>query len=220
MEKLLVPSFFLLINSFSLYAQVHIAAIVGWSPALHLNEPKALIISDVPGREFLFNINRTSSQYYGGLKVLIEISEPFFIEAGVTYTARNNEYHCEYVVLFPGEETLLHSMTGNEKLLQFPINIGVNLNAIKINSGLMAIQPISAKSELEHMQGYSSERNSMKFGWLTGVSVGIKSIRSDFGIEYQKSFDRVCQGMYIHDESLAIRNVPGRFVLKYQFWFN
>ena len=220
MEKLLVLSFFLLFNPLSFFAQGHFAAFGGWSPSQHPNEPKALITGDVPGREFIFNVNHTSAQYYFGLKALIEISYPFFVEAGVTYTSRNNEYHCEYVILFPGEKTKLHSMTGNEKLLQFPLSIGVKLNAFKINSGLMAILPLAAKSELEHMQGYSSEKNSIKPGWFAGIALGIKSIRSDIGIEFQKSFDRVCQGMYIHDESLEIRNVPGRFVFKYQFWFN
>ena len=100
-------------------------------------------------------------------------------------------------------------------MIILPVNVGVHLDKFSITSGLSATYCISKNSELENMDGFDSTGTPCKMGWQSSVRMNIENFA--FGIEYQGRISRVGEGNEVHDQSLALRNIPGRWVFLVEY---
>ena len=218
MKKVLLTSIILFAASSIIWSQKFGFDIrIGMSPAAHPVTADLIVGRENPHNEFLFNLVRVEPQFYGGLRVHKQLKAPFFLEGGLTYTRRTSQYQVNYRMpqTEPGSQHLI--MKESEDILQLPLEIGVSLGRIDVTSGLTIMKTLSSQNELTHLNGFSAENNTLKWGWQMGVRYGIKRVMA--GIEYQGSMQRVCQGMYVNEKPLEIMNVPGRFVFSLQYRF-
>ena len=215
--KLLALWSILLTACTSAWSQFRFDIIAGISPGSNPTTAGLIVNRQIPIEEFTLNMYKVRPQFFGGLKAHLNLSTPFFTEVGVMYTQKTSMYYMEYTVDFESGRDPYASMSETEHLILLPVSIGVSLGSFDITSGFTAIGTLSKKTELSHLAGFESNSPSIRLGWHTGVRHTIK--RSMVGIEYQGSFSRVGEGSTVNGQSLELNNIPGQFVLTYQFSF-
>jgi len=199
-------------------AQVHIDVKAGFSPGSDNPSTAKFINRDNPWEEFRFCLIHVDPQFYGGIKANVELNSPFFLEGGLAYTKRTSMYQANFTMPKPTElvpEEM--QMSISEHLILLPIDIGASLGAFDITSGLRLNKIISTDNELTQLKGYGNNRNSLSWGWQSGVRYAFHRMMA--GVEYQAEMKRDCEGMNVNDESLELRYVPGRFVFSLQYRF-
>jgi hypothetical protein len=217
MKKLIISATILLATYVTSQAQVQFKAEFGASPASNSTSAGIIVNRNNPHEEFQFNQTQVKPQFYGGIRANIKLGTPFFLETGISYTKRTAEFHLDYTMPLPENPTGEMYVSESEDMLLFPLDIGVSMGKLEVTSGLTAIKTISAIKELSHVKGFHSDGNSLKMGWQMGVRYGIN--RTQIGIEYQGSLNRVGQGMSVNGNSLEIMNVPGKMVFTMQYRF-
>src|SRR5688500_15887055 len=206
----------LMIFATQVEAQFHIKIKLGASPGSNTGSAATLVNRENPFEEFQFNLVHTDPQYQGGVSAYLPLGAPFFLEAGISYTKRKSQFEVDYT--FKRElqpDNVL--MNGSEEMILVPVNIGVAVGAFDITSGLRAIQTISNSSDLEQLDGFLNNENTLKMGWQMGVRYAFHHMM--LGVEYQATMNRVCEGMSVNGHSLEIMNVPGAFVFSIQYKF-
>lgn len=216
MKKLMIITTILLASWAELLSQVSLDVRIGMSPASNPSNASVFINRDNPFEEFRFNQVHTKTQLFGGLALNVQLGSPFFLEGGVSYTRIQSEFMIDYThARETGVDVQL--MKDTEHLLLFPLNIGVSLGKIDVTSGVTLRKTLSHTTDLTHLPGYTSDAKDMKFGWQMGARYTIN--RAMVGVEYQGSFNRVCQDSYVNDHSLEIMNLPRQFVFSVQYRF-
>lgn len=217
MKKLIISAAILLATCAISQAQLQVKAEFGASPASNATSAGIIVNRDNPREEFQFNQTQVKPQFYGGIRANIKLGSPFFLETGISYTKCTSEFQLNYTMDRPENQPQEMYMSESEDMLLFPLDIGVSIGKLEVTSGLTAIKTISAIKELSHVQGFHSDGNSLKMGWQMGVRYGIN--RTQIGVEYQGSLNRVGQGMSVNGNSLEIMNVPGKMVFTMQYRF-
>ena len=196
------------------YSQLSLYVVGGLSPESHPNTTDLFVNSKQPRDEFIFTLATVKAQYFGGIKTSIPLSEYFFLESGLTYTKRTSVYAVDYTYRELHEPSAM-DLTETENILMIPVNIGVKLGILDVTSGLTGNTSFSTKTDLGQINGYASDPATFRMGWSTGVRVNIAN--TAIGIEYQGSLNRVCEGSYVDNQPLEMRNVPGQFVFTIQY---
>ena len=216
MKKLMIITSILLASSVGLLSQVSLDVRIGMSPASNPSNASVFINRDNPFEEFQFNQVHTKTQLFGGLALNVQVGSPFFLEGGVFYTKIQSEFMIDYTYAREsGADVQL--MKDTEHLVLFPVNIGVSIGKVDLTSGVTLRKTLSQTSEMTHIPGFASYAKNMKFGWQMGARYTIN--RAMVGMEYQGSFNRVCQDSYVNNHSLEIMNLPGQFVFSVQYRF-
>jgi hypothetical protein len=151
-------------------------------------------------------------QYFGGLKVRLDLHDGFFSEIGAQFTQRTSVYTMVYT--HPRESGRYHEMTETENFLRFPANIGVKLQAFEITSGLSVAALLSTKGDLHRMDEVECQEPTLRLGWQGGI--GLRLNTTFFGLEYQSQLQRACSGMFFNGQSLELRHIPGQCVFSVQ----
>jgi len=201
----------------SLFSQIRLDIVAGISPGTTPDNAGVIINRFQPHEEFLFNMIKTDPQFHAGVKGQLELNAPFFVEAGLFYTQSKFIYDVMYTIIDAEHPVPYHLMTETEHLVMLPANVGVNIGAFDITSGMRLIQSVGKKTGLKHLSGYNEEGNKMKIGWQ--ASMGFSFLRERIGLEYQGNFSRVGNGKFVNGQSLELMNVPGQFVLLLQHSF-
>lgn len=196
-------------------AQVKIGIKIGASPESNPKSAAILINRSNPIEEFQFNMVKAEPQLFAGIVAQVPLKAPFFLEGGISYTKSKSVYRINYLHAELGSKEQF--MSGSEEMLLLPVNMGVRVGSIEVTSGFTAIQSLSYKNELAHLNGFNNEAKSVKMGWQMGARYDLKFVM--LGAEYQGAFSRVCQGMNVNNESLEIMNVPGSWVFNIQYRF-
>lgn len=213
MKKLIILSGFLLSASF-IAAQASLAVKVGASPGTSHTSAPALMNRHDPINEFQFNLFHTEPQLYGSIIMHLPLGESFFLEGGVTYTQKDLVY--ETVHTYPTEGFASHHlMNESRKMIMLPVNFGVTLNRFEIVSGFTAHKIISVESELYAMEGFRYSDNTVSLGWQTGVRYKLGNTL--IGMEYLGMLQRAGQNMFVNDQCLELRNVPGAWIFSLQY---
>lgn len=216
MKKLLILSVLILGVTYSVSSQVHLDLKAGISPATSPLNTGIIVNREDPMNEFQFRPVHVNPQFQAGVNLNLQLKTPFFLEGGISYTKKSSDYQVNYRI--PGEgKPALALMNESEDILMLPVNIGVSLGSFDVTSGLRAMKTLSKKSELTHLNGFSTEENSFRMGWQMGIRYGLH--RTMVGVEFQGSLNRVGQGMNVNGHSLEVMNVPGNFVFSIQHRF-
>lgn len=216
MKKLMILCVILFLAFTSVQAQIHFDLQVGVSPGGKPSCASLIVNRSNPYEEFQFNMIRVKPQFFTGVRANVQLAEPFFLEGGVSYTKSASEYKINYTIkneTRPSEVT----MKVTEDIIQFPLNVGVSLGSVDIMSGLTAMKTFSFDNELEQLKDFHSDAKKFQLGWQMGIRYAIH--RFMIGLEFQGGLNRVCEGMYVHQESLELMNVPGKFVVTGQYRF-
>lgn len=214
MKKLIILIFTLLIYTMTASSQVRLNFKLGISPGVNPHTNGIIVNRQNPHEEFKFNMVHVLPQFYGGILASLEMRTPFFLECGITYTEKKSNYQVDYRItreLNPGDQV----MSETERMILLPVNIGVSLGSLDITSGLTAMKTISNADELTHLNGFRQDKNNVKLGWQTGVRYAI--LRMLIGVEFQGSLNVVGQGMYVNEQPLDLRQVPGNLVISIQY---
>lgn len=213
LKRLFIAGVFFIVSTNLTFSQVLFNLFGGISPAGNPKNAAVLINSHWPKEEFVFSVSKVMPQYFAGAKVHQMLNDDFFLESGIIYSQSNKMYTMKYT-LFDGT----HEMKESENMLQLPVNIGAKLGIIEVTSGLMGVYSISVNSELKQIPNAVCEQDKIHFGWSTGIRINV--MKSRMGLEYQGSLTRMCEGVYVKDESLELRNIPGQFVFNIQYGIN
>ena len=216
MKKLMILSCILFFAFISLQAQVHFDLQLGVSPGGNPTCASLFVNRSNPYEEFQFSMVNIKPQFFTGVRANVQLKEPFFLEGGISYTKSNSEYLVNYTYENENRPSEI-SMSVIDHIIQFPINIGVSLGSVDITSGLTAMKTISSANELEQINGFHSSDAKFQLGWQMGARYAIH--RFMIGLEFQSGFNRVCEGMYVNQQSLELMNVPGKFVVTGQYRF-
>ncbi|MEO5907417.1 MAG: outer membrane beta-barrel protein [Saprospiraceae bacterium] len=218
MKKLIISSVLLCASYSAMWSQMRVDIKLGISPASSPVNAGVLINRDNPRSEFMLNMVHVKPQFSAGINLHQRLNESFFVEGGFAYTKKTSQFRVNYTL--PQSEPLSSEMFMNESedIIQLPVNIGVGLGKIDVTSGLTALKTISSKNELAHIEGFSAEDNSLRYGWQMGVRYAFMH-RASAGVEYQSTMTRVCQGMKVNGHALDLMNVPGRIVFNLQYRF-
>ena len=214
---------FLLASTSGWAQQFRPGLILGVSPGYSPNTAGLIMCRKTPSEEFTFNMYQVKPQIFGGLKTNMQLSYPFFAEAGIMYTQRTSEYYLDYTYSLEKRASTV-KMSETEHQLLMPVSIGVTMGSIDVTSGFRAIGTVASKSDLTQIKGYESNDDFLDWGWQVGVRYTLKRStvgldRSMIGIEYQGSFSRVGHGMSVDGQSLELMNVPGQFAITLQHNF-
>lgn len=213
MKKLII-NFGILLSAAFISAQPSLMVKIAASPGVSQGSTPALINRHDPVNEFQFNLIQTERQLYGSILIHLPLGTPFFLEGGVTYTQKNMLY--EAVHTYPAEGYAAHRlMNESKKLIMLPVNFGVTLNKVEVISGFTAQKIMSLQSELYYMEGFRYSENSLSLGWQMGARYKLGNTL--LGIEYLGMLQRVGQEMYVHNQCLEIRNVPGAWIFSLQY---
>ena len=215
MKKLTLTSIFFFALSSVILSQVQFDIALGVSPGSNPNAYGIIVNRENPVEEFQFKLVHVDPQFIGSLKAHVPMNDQFFLEGGVSYTQRNSVYHIQYTMPTrePAEQEML--LEESESMILLPVNIGVVLGKFNVTSGLRLKKNISESNELKQIDGFISDDNSMQMGWQMGLRYGFN--RTMIGVEYMGTLNRVCEGMYVNGNSLAIMTVPGSFVFSLQY---
>ncbi len=216
MKKLLIITSILCGSVLPSWSQIHFDVKLGVSPGSNPLTPHLIVNRSNPHEEFLFNMVNVKPQFYGGIALNLPLGRPFFAEGGISYTKRTSSYMVRYRMARENSPQTEY-MQESEEMILLPINIGVSIGSLDITSGLTAARTISTAKELTHLKGFHQDENKFKLGWQMGVRYAVG--RAMAGVEYQGSFNRVGQGMYVNGQSLEIMNVPGKLVFSVQYRF-
>ena len=201
----------------SLYSQLRFDIVGGVSAGATPVSAGVIINRHLPHEEFIFNLAKVDPQLHAGIKSQVELTAPFFLEGGLLYTRSSSTYDVTYTIIDTEHPIPNHLMKETEHLVMLPVNIGVNIGAFDVTSGLRLVQSLSKNTDLHQLTGFSAGGNKIKTGWQ--ASVGYSFLRERVGLEYQGNFSRVGSGMFVNGQSLEITNVPGQFVLFLQHSF-
>ena len=208
---------FLVTASTNSWSQIRFDFVAGVSPGVNSNSPEKLINRKFVSDEFRLSLNRIEKQFFLGLNANLSMRAPFFAEAGITFSQRKSEYLMAYT--YPNEVDPPQVLVPEtENLLILPLSIGVSIGKVDIISGLNLTGVISKKTEMSHVNGYTTEESFLRTGWHTGVRHTFG--RSMIGIQYQSSFNRLGAGTAVNGESLELNHVPGQFVMTAHFRFS
>ena len=217
MKNILITFIFAMTCSPFISAQIRFDIIGGISPGATPVSDGLIVNRHLPHEEFVFNLGQVDPQFFAGVKGHIELSTPFFVEAGLLYSRKKSTYDITYTMIDTEHPVQDHIMTETDHLVMLPVNIGVNLGLFDVTSGLRMMKSLSKKSELNNLSGYSADGTLAEMGWQTGI--GFNIARSRIGVEYQGNFSRVGRGMFVNGQALEIRNIPGKMVLLLQHSF-
>ena len=214
--------FFLAATS-GLSQQFRPGLILGVSPGSSPNTAGIILNRQTPTEEITFNMYKVKPQIFGGLKMNMQLSYPFFAEVGIMYTQRSSEFFTGYTYKIEGRAASV-TLSKTEHMLLMPVNIGVTLGSFDVTTGFRAIGTVASKSDLSQIKGYQSNGDFLDWGWQAGLRYTIKRStvgleRSMIGIEYQGSFSRVGHGATVNGKSLELMNIPGQFAITLQHNF-
>jgi hypothetical protein len=196
------------------HSQFRFDLLAGIAPGSHPIMAGLIVNRHLPSDEFVLNMTEVKPQIFGGMRVNLELTSPFFTEVGLTYTRKTMLYDVDYTYIFESR-LATHQMKETEHQLLVPVSIGVSLGSFDVTSGFRGILTLSKETELSQLEGFHSKTSSIHWGWHTGVRYGIN--RAMVGVEYQGCFNRVGYGSFINGQSLELRNVPGHFVFTLQY---
>ncbi len=213
MKKLSIIWCIVFTTGTTVWSQVHIDIAAGYSPGSSPVTAGLIVNRERPQDEFEFNMIHVKPQFFGGLRVNVEMKSPFFIEGGLSFTRRTSLYQIKYRIVY--ELNPNEYMSESEDIIFLPVNIGVGIGSFDVSSGLSVRKSISKIKELSHLKGFHADHNTIKLGWQMGVRYCF--MRTMVGLEYHGTLHRVGHGMYVNGTSLEIRNVPGRIVFAAQY---
>ena len=199
------------------WSQIRLDLVAGVSPGSNPATAGIIINRQNPYEEFVLNMNKVRPQFFGGIKAHLDLAAPFFTEAGLLYTQKTSEYYMDYTLDPEASHTSSVRMNEKEHQVLLPVSIGVSVGSVDVISGFTATGTIAKKTELSHLNGFRSDSNPVQWGWHTGIRHTMGA--SKIGIEYQGSFSRVGRGAFVNGQSLELMNVPGQFIMTYQFGF-
>jgi len=217
MRTIIITIAMIIASASSVFSQIRFDVIAGISPGSAPASAGLIVNRHLPHEEFVFNMNKVDPQFYAGVKGYVELAAPFYMEAGLTYTKRKSTYDIVYTIVDREHPVSNHLMSETEHMIMLPVNIGVNLGAFDVTSGLRLIQSIKSDTDLDQLTGFSAESKPIRIGWQ--ASAGFSFLRERIGLEYQGNFSRVGSGMYVNGQSMELMNVPGQLVLTLQHSF-
>lgn len=210
--KNIISTTIIILSAFvSVNAQWRFDIVGGVSPASSPSSAGLIVNRHAPHEEFVFNVAKVEPQLFAGFKSQLQLSSPFFVEAGLMYSRKESTYDVTYTIIDTEHPVPNHLMNEIDHQIMLPVNIGVNLRSFDVMSGLRLTQSITKKSELNQLSGFAMQSNRPQLGWQGGI--GYSFLRNRIGIEYQGSFTRVGSGMTVNNQSLELNNVPGQFSL-------
>ena len=211
MKNILITFILSLTCTTFISAQIRFDIVGGISPAATPASAGLIVNRHLPHEEFVFNLGKVDPQYFAGVKGQIELTAPFFVEAGLMYTRKKSTYDITYTMIDTEHPVKDHVMAETDHLIMLPVNIGVNLGLFDVTSGLRVMKSLSRKSDLYSLSGFNTDGTPPELGWQAGI--GFNIVRSKISVEYQGNFSRIGRGMFVSDQSLEIMNVPGQMVL-------
>ncbi len=214
MKKFLLITLITLLAIFHSSGQIHLDIKLGISPSSNPKSASIFVNRSNPYEEFLFNMIRVKSQFYGGLGLHLGLQKPFFVESGVYYSRKSSDYEICYEML-KDDRPRIQVMSETESILHLPVSVGVRVGSIDITSGISASKNMSAVKQLSHLDGFQLEANPWRVGWQMGIRYPIQRVM--VGMEFQGSLHRVGEGMKVNDDSLELQNVPGKLVFSIQY---
>ena len=210
--KNIISTFIILLSGIvGVAAQARIDVVGGVGTGTTPSSAGLIVNRHDPHEEFVFNVAKVEPQFFAGVKSQLQLSSPFFMEAGLLYSMRKSTYDVVYTIIDTEHPVRNHELNETDHQIMLPVNIGVNMGSFDVMSGLSVTHSVSKKSELIQLSGFESEGNRPQLGWQG--SVGYYFLRNRIGLEYQGSFTRVGSGMTINDQSLELNNVPGNITL-------
>ena len=212
--KNLIITIILASSGLSLSAQIKFDIVAGVSPGTSPATPGVTINRHLPHEEFVFNLNKVDPQFLAGVKSRVELSEPFFMDAGLFYARRISTYGVVYTIVDQEHPVSKHLMKETDHTVMLPVNVGVNMGSVDITSGFRVIQSIRKKTDLQNLPGFNIDSNRPLFGWQAGA--GISFLRSRIGLEFQGNFARAGHDMFVDGQSMELINVPGQLILMFQ----
>ena len=192
-------------------AQMRIDLMVGMSVKSTPHTPGTIVNRHLPHEEFVFNMVKVDPGFHAGVRGHVDLSTPFFAEAGLMFSRTSSTYHVEYTIIDTEHPVPEHLIKETEHFISIPLNIGVNMGIIDFTSGFRLTKGFGKKSNLGNaISGLDYSGIGLRTGWQAGA--GVNLYRSRFGVEYQGNFSRVGNGMTVNGQSLELIHVPGQLV--------
>jgi hypothetical protein len=215
MKKLILLALVYGTTLLSLRAQFSVSVMTGISPESHPANAYLIVNRLTPPEEFLFNVLKVNTQYFGGIKARQDLGVNFFIETGALYTQRKTVYSMKYTM--KREVGTFQELEETEDQLIIPLSVGAKWKVLEFSSGLSGIASLAKKSELNQIDGFYDQSSSLKMGWHAGIGINLNKVL--VGVEYQSAMNRMGVGTKVHEQPLELMNVPGQCVFKLQYKF-
>lgn len=211
LQTIALTAFMMIMMALQGKAQIRIDLMVGMSTKSTPQTPGTIVNRHLPHEEFVFNMIKVDPGFQAGVRGHVDLSTPFFAEAGITYSRLTSTYHVEYTIIDTEHPVPEHLMKETEHLISVPVNIGVNIGLVDFTSGFRLTKGLGRNSELDNsLSGFDFSGNGLRTGWQ--ASVGVNFYRTRLGMEYQGNFSRIGNGMTVNGQSLELIHVPGQWV--------
>ena len=215
MKNLILLVLVLCTSFVSLDAQLGVYLRAGISPERNMSNFPLIVNRENPYEEFVFDLKRVKTQYFGGILVRGDLGSNFFVESGATYTQRKSVYSMKYTLR--REKGTYQELQEIEDQLILPLSIGVHLKSFEITSGFLGFVTLAKQTELNHIEGFSDHSDKVQMGWHAGAGINLNKVF--LGVEYQSAMNRTGTGMSVNKQSLELRNVTGQCVFNIRYKF-
>ncbi len=197
-----------------LEAQITIGFKFGFSPDVNPKTAHCIVNRSDPDNELLFN--STHVKYTPAAGALLRLDrKPFWISAEVLAYGSTETYAVQYM----NERHPAGSVYFKEKsyIVEVPISVGVSLGKLEIFSGFSPSQTLSVRSELDQIDGYTSQLSKRRMGWHTGIGINLHNVLVD--LRYTQSFANYGQHRFVNGQELTLGNAPARIVATITYRF-
>jgi hypothetical protein len=188
----------------------------GVSPQQNPDPHSIFVNRSVPRDEFTFDLAQVKATYFIGVGAKYNVA-PFFFAAEAQYNKREYVYDVSYTFPGFGRSEQSELMTESMNVMNVPLTLGVDLGVVDVTSGFLPQIILSQQSDLSHLNGYSQDLKSLRFGWHSGVAASIGSMR--IGVSMQMDFNNYADHAYIRGQNLSLEGRATRILgnISYQF---
>jgi hypothetical protein len=190
-------------------AQWSLVVSAGVSPQQSPGTPYIFVNRSTPRNEFTFDLAQVKSSPFIGAGAEYRFA-PFFVNAEAQYTRR--EYVYDVTGTYPGfpRSAETTSYTQSTDLVNLPLTLGVNLGVIDVTSGFLPQFVVSSRTDLDQIEGYSEDRETMRLGWHGGVAARLTHLR--IGLSYQMDFHNYGDHMAVNGDPLRLQGRSSRLM--------
>ena len=162
-----------------------------------------------PKNEFTFNLNKVKSSYYLGVGTRYTIA-PFFFQGEAQYNQQSYVYDVSYTYPEFVRSSEVLEYTETTHMINVPVSIGVDLKFMEFTSGFIPKFVVAHQNEMEAINGFEDDMNTVQFAWQAGLAAKLASVR--LGITCQMDMKQYGSHMNVNGESLTLTGKPTRIV--------
>ena len=133
--------------------------------------------------------------------------QKFFVQPEILYNASKVDYRLDDI----GNIGIVKDLfTESYQSLDIPVNMGFRLGPVRLQAGPVAHVFIGSDSQLDDIQGYNPDFETLSFGWQAGLGLDIWKFIID--LKYEGNFSQWGNHFNFFGRDYSFDQAPGRLV--------